>query len=146
MEDKNKEGLATEKDIDPRFGLFEDQREGSRVQGAEEELLRTYPSGEGTYGTVQVDSYTVSSSQANAALADDVDGAEAPSPDQYAKQRDGGDYAEEVPVGVRTVNADPDLLDLADDTPVDPAAPPDEFHGTDLLNGVGAHPEEEDRE
>jgi len=31
-----------------------------------------------------------------------------------------------------------------DDSPVDPAAPPEEFHGTDLLNGVGNKPEEED--
>lgn len=28
-------------------------------------------------------------------------------------------------------------------TPVDPAAPPDEFHGTDLLNGAGNEPEKE---
>ncbi|MBW7457399.1 hypothetical protein ACFOLF_18840 [Paenibacillus sepulcri] len=31
-----------------------------------------------------------------------------------------------------------------DSTPVDPAAPQEEFHGTDLLNGVGNEPEEEE--
>lgn len=31
-----------------------------------------------------------------------------------------------------------------DNSPVDPAAPKDEFHGTDLLNGVGREPGQED--
>lgn len=38
---------------------------------------------------------------------------------------------------------DPDLTELADDTPVDPAAPPEQFHGTDLLNGAGSEPEDD---
>lgn len=38
----------------------------------------------------------------------------------------------------------PDADALAEDSPVDPAAPEDEFHGTDLLNGVGHEPEDED--
>ncbi|QJC52818.1 hypothetical protein HGI30_15410 [Paenibacillus albicereus] len=156
-------GLATEKDIDPRHGLFEDQPEGSRVPSAEEELLRTYPSGEGTYGGVQVDRYTVASSEANERLADDIAYAEGPDPGDYARQRDGGDYAVETPVGESPVPgaglAEADLgldrttskpsadaeLDLTDGTPVDPVAPPDEFHGTDLLNGVGSAPQEENR-
>src|SRR5690606_8412947 len=37
----------------------------------------------------------------------------------------------------------PDADAIAADSPVDPASPPDQFHGTDLLNGVGLHPEEE---
>ncbi|OXM15459.1 hypothetical protein [Paenibacillus herberti] len=141
-------GLATEKDIDPRHGLFEDQPQGSKVPSAEDELLRTYPSGEGTYGGVKVDSYTVASSAANEQLADDVAYAEAPTPGEYARQREGGDYAVETPRGEEplpgSLNADAEL-ELTEGTPVDPVSPPDEFHGTDLLNGVGSAPEEEDR-
>ncbi|QGG57196.1 hypothetical protein [Paenibacillus sp. B01] len=159
----NDHGLSTEKDIDPRHGLFEDQAEGSRVPSAEEELLRTYPSGEGTYGGVQVDRYTIASAEANERLADDIAYAEGPDPGDYARQREGGDYAVETPVGdspapaPTSVEADAEPgraaarpssdaeLDLTEGTPVDPVAPPDEFHGTDLLNGVGSAPQEESR-
>jgi hypothetical protein len=37
----------------------------------------------------------------------------------------------------------PDADDISQNSPVDPAAPPDIFHGTDLINGVGNDPEEE---
>ncbi len=37
----------------------------------------------------------------------------------------------------------PDADAISEESPVDPASPPEQFHGTDLLNGVGAHPEEE---
>ena len=37
---------------------------------------------------------------------------------------------------------------IANNSPVDPMAATvmDDFHGTDLINGVGHHPEEEDRD
>ncbi|MFC4779076.1 hypothetical protein ACFO9Q_19975 [Paenibacillus sp. GCM10023252] len=37
----------------------------------------------------------------------------------------------------------PDADEVSFHSPVDPASPPDEFHGTDLLNGVGHDPEHE---
>ena len=37
----------------------------------------------------------------------------------------------------------PDADAISEESPVDPASPQEQFHGTDLLNGVGAHPEEE---
>ncbi|AJY76128.1 hypothetical protein [Paenibacillus beijingensis] len=52
-----------------------------------------------------------------------------------------GELEEKYPPKSRTrigVVTDPDLAELAEDTPIDPAAPPEEFHGTDLLNGAGA--------
>lgn len=46
------------------------------------------------------------------------------------------------------LRVDEDRVSKAEDrmgnSPVDPAAPKDEFHGTDLLNGVGHEPEHED--
>ena len=42
------------------------------------------------------------------------------------------------------LNSVPDADEYAGrPTPVDPAAPPDEFHGTDLLNGAGNEMEKE---
>ncbi|PZD94415.1 hypothetical protein DNH61_18625 [Paenibacillus sambharensis] len=45
MKDNNeiKHSLATERDIDPGFGLFEDNRVSQAVPDAEEELLSSYP-------------------------------------------------------------------------------------------------------
>ncbi|GGD93679.1 hypothetical protein [Paenibacillus nasutitermitis] len=76
--------------------------------------------------------------------------------------KDAGLFTDEVPENViqgaadellevypydAVLKADEDRVDEAeakiDDSPVDPAAPQEEFHGTDLLNGVGNHPEEE---
>lgn len=140
-------GLATEKDIDPRHGLFEDQDSSSSAPTAEDELLRTYPAEAGNYGGVEVDSYTVASAAANEQLADDIAYAEGPTPGDYARQREGGDYAVETPRGEERVpgivNSKAEL-DITDGTPVDPAAPPDEFHGTDLLNGAGGSPLKEE--
>ncbi|MCF2943707.1 hypothetical protein [Paenibacillus tarimensis] len=40
---ENRHSLATERDIDPEFGLFEDNRVSQAVPDAEEELLSSYP-------------------------------------------------------------------------------------------------------
>jgi hypothetical protein len=40
----------------------------------------------------------------------------------------------------------PDADALAAGSPVDPASPPDGFHGTDLLNGAGGMAEEDERD
>ncbi|MDQ0113490.1 hypothetical protein [Paenibacillus harenae] len=53
------------------------------------------------------------------------------------------DTPEEISAEIAAV---PDADVIAMNSPVDPAAPEDEFHGTDLLNGVGRHPEEETEE
>jgi hypothetical protein len=77
--------LVTEKDIDPRFGLFTEEVQEGAVSETSEEI------------------------------------------------------SEEL----ATV---PDADIIAKDSPVDAATPVEEFHGTDLLNGVGRHPEEETEE
>jgi hypothetical protein len=41
------------------------------------------------------------------------------------------------------LDAVPDADDISENSPIDPASPPDEFHGTDLINGVGNDPEDE---
>lgn len=53
------------------------------------------------------------------------------------------DTPEEISAEIAAV---PDADDIAMNSPVDPATPQEEFHGTDLLNGVGRHPEEETEE
>ncbi|NIK79495.1 hypothetical protein FHS15_004655 [Paenibacillus castaneae] len=53
------------------------------------------------------------------------------------------DKAEEISEELAAV---PDADAIAVDSPVDPASIVEEFHGTDLLNGVGKYPEEETEE
>ena len=53
------------------------------------------------------------------------------------------DTAEEISEELAAV---PDADVIAKDSPIDPASPGEEFHGTDLLNGVGNHPEDETEE
>jgi hypothetical protein len=53
------------------------------------------------------------------------------------------DTPEEISAEMAAV---PDADDIAMNSPVDPASPEQDFHGTDLLNGVGLHPEEETEE
>ncbi len=93
-------GLATEKDIDPAFGLFTEEAEDEAVPHAEQLLEERYPEQDALYTSVSQIEYA------------DV----------------------------------PDADAISQDSEVDPAAPEEEFHGTDLLNGVGRHPEEEDRD
>lgn len=113
--DREQDGLTTERDIDPAFGLFADEEQTSEVLDATDELLRKYP-----------DSRADLSS---AVIADE--------------EEDGAETAEEISAEIASV---PDADDIAMNSPVDPAAPDEEFHGTDLLNGVGRHPEEETEE
>lgn len=96
--DGSSDSLVTERDIDPGFGMFEDEPAGSRVTSAEDRLLAMYP-----------DNALPEGGEAEAGVFPDV----------------------------------PDADAVAADSPVDPASPPDQYHGTDLLNGVGLHPEEE---
>ncbi|CAM4038226.1 hypothetical protein L1N85_06955 [Paenibacillus alkaliterrae] len=112
--------LATEKDIDPAFGLFtEEEREGA-VQDAADLLIEQYP-----YEDASVhESHVPQGIQAEAEL-DEVD------------------TAEEISEELASV---PDADAIASGSPVDPASAGDEFHGTDLLNGVGNHPEDETEE
>ncbi|MBW7477646.1 hypothetical protein K0T92_23270 [Paenibacillus oenotherae] len=93
MKDQEMKDLATQRDIDPDYGLFVDEVDEDVIPGAEEELLEIYPYDE----VLRVDEDRVSEAE-----------------------------------------------DKGDDSPVDPAAPEDGFHGTDLLNGVGHEPEKED--
>lgn len=53
------------------------------------------------------------------------------------------DTAEEISEELAAV---PDADAIAKSSPIDSASPGEEFHGTDLLNGVGNHPEEETEE
>lgn len=109
--------LATEKDIDPSFGLFtEETREGA-VPDAAELLSKQHPR----------ENAHVHESHIPAAI----------------ESYDEVDTAEEISEELAAV---PDADVIAKDSPVDPASPGDEFHGTDLLNGVGNHPEEETEE
>jgi hypothetical protein len=109
--------LATEKDIDPSFGLFtEETREGA-VPDAAELLTKQHPR----------ENAHVHESHIPAAI----------------ESFDEVDTVEEISEELAAV---PDADVIAKDSPVDPATPGDEFHGTDLLNGVGNHPEEETEE
>ncbi|MCA0756183.1 hypothetical protein KP806_14095 [Paenibacillus sp. N4] len=94
--------LATEKDIDPKFGLFTEETAEGAVQEADDLLLEKYPSADA----------------------------------EETRLRNEG-WAEGELEDV------PDADDLSANSEVDAAAPEEEFHGTDLLNGVGKHPEEE---
>jgi hypothetical protein len=89
--------LATEKDIDPEFGLFTEEAEGHAVPSADELLEQQYPEEE-----------------VHQAATSRIEFADMPDADAVSK-----------------------------DSEVDPVAPKEEFHGTDLLNGVGHHPREE---
>lgn len=111
--------LVTEKDIDPAFGLFSDEGQEGAVRDASEQLLERYP-----YGDV-TESHIPEAIDAGIEADTEVDSAE--------------EISEELA-------AVPDADAIAKDSPVDPASPADEFHGTDLLNGVGKHPEEETEE
>ena len=88
--------LVTEREIDPEFGLFNEEESAGALPDAEEELEAVYPAGD--------------------VIADDTQEEKVPEADQIAKN-----------------------------SPVDPAAPEEMFHGTDLINGVGAEPEKETR-
>jgi hypothetical protein len=111
--------LVTERDIDPAFGLFADEGQEGAVRDATDQLLERYP-----YGDVH-------ESHIPYAIDAEIEAdAEA-------------DSAEEISEELAAV---PDADAVAKNSPVDPASPSDEFHGTDLLNGVGNHPEEETEE
>lgn len=111
--------LVTEKDIDPAFGLFADEGQEGAKQDTSEQLLERYP-----YGDVH-----------RSHVPDEID---------FGTEADNEvDTAEEISEELAAV---PDADAIAKNSPVDPASPADEFHGTDLLNGVGKHPEEETEE
>ncbi|MGO4545263.1 hypothetical protein AB4Z29_10715 [Paenibacillus sp. 2TAB23] len=107
--------LATEKDIDPAFGLFTEEASTGAVPAAAELLSSQHPHADAE----------LHESHVPVMLDDEVDTAE--------------EISEELA-------AVPDADVIAKDSPVDPASPGEEFHGTDLLNGVGNHPEEETEE
>lgn len=94
--------LATEKDIDPKFGLFTEEAAEGAVQEADDLLLEQYPSADA----------------------------------EEARLRSEGPAEGEL-------EDVPDADEISANSQVDEAAPAEEFHGTDLLNGVGNHPEEE---
>ncbi|WP_138753843.1 hypothetical protein [Paenibacillus sinopodophylli] len=108
--------LATERDIDPAFGLFTEEANADAVPAADERLANQYPQG---------DTHVHESH-----IPDTLD------MNSYSEV----DTAEEISEELAAV---PDADMIAKDSPVDPASPGEEFHGTDLLNGVGNHPEEE---
>jgi len=97
MDSERQEPLATERDIDPDYGMFTEEFAAYSAPDAEEKLTATVP-----------------------------------------------DSDDRMSAGEDSVFPDiPDADAVAEESPVDPASPPEQFHGTDLLNGVGAHPEEE---
>lgn len=108
-----KKGLVTEKDIDPEFGLFTDEEQVQALDEISEQLLEQYP-----YEDMHA-APTQSDSEAG----------------HYEP-----DSSEEITEELAAV---PDADVIAGDTPVDPAAAAEEFHGTDLLNGVGHNSEQE---
>lgn len=113
--------LVTEKDIDPEFGLFtEEAREGA-VSDASELLQKQHPHEDAHVH----ESHIPAAIEARDELDSEVDTAE--------------EISEELA-------AIPDADAVVKGSPTDPASPGDEFHGTDLLNGVGNHPEEETEE
>lgn len=115
--------LVTEKDIDPGFGLFTEEARDGAVYDAASLLQKQHPD--------ENEHVHVHESHIPAALeAGDEPYLEA-------------DTAEEISEELAAV---PDADVLAKDSPIDPASPGEEFHGTDLLNGVGNHPEEETEE
>ncbi|MBD2868244.1 hypothetical protein [Paenibacillus arenilitoris] len=115
------ESLATERDIDPEFGLFTEEAGEGAVPDAEELLTaqQRRPDARVHEGHVP------EALEAGTGQGDEVD------------------TPEEISEELASV---PDADAVARNSPVDPASPGDEFHGTDLLNGVGNHPEEETEE
>ncbi|WP_169084326.1 hypothetical protein [Paenibacillus sp. PL91] len=111
--------LVTEKDIDPSFGLFTEEVQGGVVSDASELLQKQHPH----------ENAHVHESHIPAAIA---------SGDELSY--DEVDTAEEISEELAAV---PDADAVAKGSPIDPASPSEEFHGTDLLNGVGNHPEDE---
>ncbi|WP_036717288.1 hypothetical protein [Paenibacillus harenae] len=110
--------LVTERDIDPEFGLFTQDVLGGGVRNAVDQLKEKYP---------EHDVARVHESHVPEALEAGVGDSEADTPEEISEE----------------LAAVPDADAVASNSPVDPASPGDEFHGTDLLNGVGNHPEEE---
>jgi hypothetical protein len=94
---ERRQSLATERDIDPEFGMFTEDIAGYSVPDAEHKLTAMVP-----------DDEAITSAEEDGSFPDI-----------------------------------PDADAVSEESPVDPASPPEQFHGTDLLNGVGAHPEEE---
>ncbi|WP_424766538.1 hypothetical protein [Paenibacillus sp. sgz302251] len=110
-EERQPHSLATEKDIDPEFGLFTEEQPVKAVKDAEDLLREQYP-------------YEAAAAHE---LRDSVAMAEL-------------EQSEETPQRLPDV---PDADTMLGSDNVDPAAPKEVFHGTDLLNGVGHHPEQE---
>ena len=98
MKEKNNhpDSLVTEREIDPSFGLFNEEKETEYVTDAETELEEKYPEQD--------------------VILDEI------TPEEEA-----------------------DSAEAAQGTPVDPAAPEELTPGVDLINGVGAEPEKENR-
>jgi hypothetical protein len=118
---RHAKSLVTEKDIDPDFGLFtEEMREGA-VPHASELLEKQHPNENAHVH----ESHIPASLDNREGLVDEVD------------------TAEEISEELASV---PDADVMAKDSPIDPASPGEEFHGIDLLNGVGNHPEDETEE
>lgn len=92
-----KPSLVTERDIDPEFGLFED--EPYVTASAEDELLAMYPH-------------------------------------HNVHSANGQEQDLDITVDQAMTETSPDEALNASETPIDPAAPEEQFHGTDLLNGV----------
>lgn len=110
--------LVTEKDIDPKFGLFTEEAGEGAVSDASELLFRQHPH----------ENAHVHESHIPAALE---------TRDELDLEVD---TAEEISKELAAV---PDADAIAMGSPIDPASPGEEFHGTDLLNGVGNHPGDE---
>ena len=115
--------LATERDIDPAFGMFEDGL-GQGTTGAAERLRAMYPTGAALGIGDDEEAF------GDASVADDADDADMSA---LSSEAEPGEFPDV-----------PDADAISANSPVDPASPPDQFHGTDLLNGVGLFPEEED--
>ena len=96
-DEKREQSLATERDIDPEFGMFAEELESYSVPDAEDKLTAMLP-----------DRENLMSAEGDGVFPDI-----------------------------------PDADAVSGESPVDPASPAEQFHGTDLLNGVGLHPEEE---
>jgi hypothetical protein len=113
--------LVTEKDIDPSFGLFTEEAQGGAVSDATELLQKQYPQHNERVHESHIPDGIEARDESNSEV----------------------DTAEEISEELAAV---PDADAIAQGSPVDPASPGEEFHGTDLLNGVGNHPEDETEE
>jgi len=118
-DERHAKSLATEKDIDPDFGLFTEDASGEAVPHASELLEKQHPH------THVLESHIPASLDNRVGLDNEVD------------------TPEEISEELASV---PDADVMAKDSPIDPASPGEEFHGIDLLNGVGNHPEDETEE